>query len=842
MNPLVIVITALIAAATSGAEQTTWHIVLGPEHAEDEAIRCVIADLQAAGAELGVNFVAAEDGVMPQGFNCIVVGDTPRNRMTATWAEQGLIGPLISVGSVLSNDGLRSPPHSETIHPSTFQSSEGYSIQTLHNGDLRNIVVCGASLIGDVYGLYWIWDRLRVHKNIPDINVVREPNMGIRLGAAWGRNAYGGSTPEQMRTALRHSFNWVSGPAILDLVPWSSEPEAEENARNREAARELIDYAHSLHMKYYAFANAFTYHPSLLEEFEATLSPCDPRFWNAVQEKYRRLLQALPELDGISLCNDDISGFWGTYLPFDVTREAPECDWSYVKRFHTFVRKVHEVVAGEFDKTYFHFTWGLREHEVHCQPEVFRAIFNEEIPTNNLYLMPKITRGDRWWHQPYNATFNQTPHDTIVLFETMNYYESGSANIFPTFSGQYFQRGLQTFLTPENTNVRGAAALAGAPRDAWGTTGAYSYVLYRLMWNANTSVKEIARDFCAIHFGPEAAEGMAEIYLMSPSAYKYGLHIEPISYGQFNSFLHMRVGTFPAEGYPAIDNGKEHLAFLRRVYQRCDPWRQETLRALDQGLDTATRMVEAYAAVRPRIKDDVLAQDLADRLQMTRNLIRTNIGYVNTMFAYFDYLDKSSSENREALAQAHASFAAAKDDFVNTPGFSYQLFGVDVLLDKAAEALEDMDRARLQLIQTPNQRELEVIIADQQQRYRDVLETHKDRAVRFARFEVLVDGQDMLLLQDDTWRIEHLRWDHAHVEVGDILAPLPREAVTVVPMDIQSRPMHPFVLEQPCAANDYTARIYLDDAPGGHGWVIFDLYYIPDAPETLGLQVPWTTR
>ena len=63
----------------------------------------------------------------------------------------------------------------------------------------------------------------------------------------------------------------------------------------------------------------------------------------------------------------------------------------------------------------------------------------------------------------------------------------------------------------------------------------------------------------------ESAEGMAEIYLLSPSAYKYGLHIEPISYGKFNSFIHMRVGTFPAEGYPSIDSGREHLEFLMNL-------------------------------------------------------------------------------------------------------------------------------------------------------------------------------------------------------------------------------------------------------------------------------------
>ena len=47
------------------------------------------------------------------------------------------------------------------------------------------------------------------------------------------------------------------------------------------------------------------------------------------------------------------------------------------------------------------------------------------------------------------------------------------------------------------------------------------------------------------------------------------------------------------------------------------------------------------------------------------------------------------------------------------------------------------------------------------------------------------------------------------------------------------------MLEQPTEANDYTARIYLDDLPGGKDWVICDLYYIPRPPKDLGLELPW---
>jgi hypothetical protein len=794
----------LLLPCALAQESSDWRVVLGAEHESEISTRLALEDLAAAFAGRGLTLALEGPGERSIG-NTILIGSAARDA-----------GPI-----------------------DTPDDPDGYVIKTFDRNGARTLLVSGGSVIGDVYGLYWILDRLRVHGHIPEINTVRVPVMKIRFGAAWGRRGGGGNSKEEMRIALRQTINWVSGPPVLDLVPWNSEPEATANAENRKQTQELIAYAHSLHMKYFSFANEFTYHPSFLDETGATLSPCDPKFWDAVQEKFRMLFTALPELDGIELCNDDISGFWDDYRAYDLMHETPECDWSYEKRFRTFVQKVHEVVADEFGKDYFHFTWSLTPHEVHTQPAVFREIFTDAVPTNNLYLVPKITTADRWWHQPYNPTFNLTPHKTLVCFETMNYYESGRANIFPTFSGAYFQAGIQTILSPEDSNVVGTASLAGSRTDGWDTTSAQAYVLYRLMWNPNESIKQIAEDFCAIHFGRDVAADMARIYLLTPSAYKYGLHIEPVSYGQFNSFLHMRVGTFPAEGYPAIDGGKEHLEFLRKIYLRCKPWIAETLDDIEHGLDTANRMLDFFAEAKPKFADPALAQDLENRLTMTRNLIRTNLGYVETAFAYFAYVDEATEENRKALSTAYDRFHDARGTFINTPSFGYELFGVDVMLRNAEALLADRDAAIAALEQKPTRSQLEATIAEQQRRYDEVLEQHAARAIKFAHVEIKIDGRDLLNVSGDTYRIEHLRWDYPDVRVFEFFAPLPAEGVTVIPKDIESRPMHPFVLEQPGPDNEYTARLYLDDFPGGQDWMVFDLYYIPESPEKLGLEIPW---
>ncbi len=802
----------LVLAGNALAEE--WTVLLPPSPAADPAMALALEDLVNAGTAFGHTFSVNDDATLPSG-NLILVGSAARNAQTKALTDSGVLT-------------VAAPP-----------DEQGYALQTVAHEGRKLLAVAGGAVPGDVYGVYWLWDRLRVHRVLPDLNATRVPAMALRMGAAWGRSGPGGRSKEELHNALRGSFNWVAGPNVLDLVPWDAEPENTANAAHREQTRELINYAHALHMKYFSFSNDFTYHPSLLEKHGASLDPCDPKLWDAVQDKYRKLFAALPELDGVEICNDDISGFWDDYAAYDLLHENPACAASYTQRFSQFVQKVHEVVAGEFNKTYFHFTWGLVMHEQHYQPAVFREIFTDAVPRDNLYLVPKITAGDRWWYQPYNETFNQTPHDTMVCFETMNYYEGGKSHLFPTFSGQYFQNGLQYLLLPEHSNLRGAASLAAYSARGWDTLGAYAYVLYRLMWDPYDDIEAIARDFCAIHFGPEAAEDMAGIYLLSPSAYQYGLHIGPISYGQFNSFLHMRVGEFPVEGYPAIDGGRAHLEFMRKIYLRCNPWRVKTLEDIEHGLAVAGDMRQRYADVQGRIQDAALAAEIAERLDMTRNLIATNLGYVRLIFAYFDYFDRGTDACRNALQMAYDEACAARDAFTNMPGFHYQLFGVNQLIESAGALLEGRSAAIKAWDEAPTRSEVEATVAAQQKRYAEVLAEHVDKAVKFASFDILVDGQDLVHVTGGEYRVEHLRWDGPDVRRFDILATLPREPVTVVPKDLYSRPMHPFVLEQPSEANDYTAAVYLDDLPGGQDWFRCELYYLPGPPAHYGLQTPW---
>jgi hypothetical protein len=779
-----------------------WSVVVPDAYADEEGIKFAIADLNDAAGARGIAIHVAAEGATPRG-DAISVGSPERNAATRRLTEAGAV----------TFEGVANP--------------EGYEIATVTGGNGRTIVVAGGSVLGDVYGLYWVWDRLRVTGRIPDINVKREPALEYRYTRIEVQSE------ADIRRALRYGLNLVYGENPLRLISWNAEPEDRENEAHRARTRELAAYAHALHLKFLAFGTDFTYHPALLKEFGATCTPTDPKFWEALQEKYRRLFRAMPELDGAATFTADEQRFWGNYETFDVMHDGEGCDWSLAKRYRTYVTKMWEVVVGECDKLLLHRTWATNTFEQQAQAEVYRDIFTDAVPTKNLFLIPSFTQNDRWWFQAYNPTINQTPHNTMIVCESMDYHAGG--NLFPTYPGPYFQAGLQTMLDAEESNLKGLSLDMPGAED-WHTRTLTAYTVSRLAWNHHEDIRAIAEDFAAIHFGQAAAEGMSELLLMSPVAYKYGLYIEPAAYGEFNSLPHIRVGQFVAQGYNRVDSGKEHIAFLRALYLRCKPWRRETLLYLDHGLDTAEAMCAKYATIRDHIEDPAVAEDVANALALTQMLVRTNNRYVKAMFAYFRYREEPADANKRALAAAHGDLARARDEFANAPGFGYQLFGVDQLLLNTAQALDDLERAEQILADAPTAREIEEAVAEEQAKYAEVLASHADDAVKILHWRGKIDGRDILRVRGSEVSVEHLRWDPAYVERSEILAPLPERAGTVVPRNVESRPLHPFVLEQPSEENGFTAEIYMNDLPGGADWWEFELYFIPRPPTELGVR------
>jgi len=427
----------------------------------------------------------------------------------------------------------------------------------------------------------------------------------------------------------------------------------------------------------------------------------------------------------------------------------------------------------------------------------------------------------------------------IVLLSPLNYHGNNNCGILPTFPGTYYQGGLKTYLSVENSNCKGAD-FGLQPKEAWDTWSLTAYTVYRLTWEPDMDVAEIAHDFAAIYFGKEAADDLAEVVMLTPRIYKYGMYIAPAAHGQFASLTHLRLTTFPVKGLPNLDGGRKHMEFLYDIYLRCLPWIEETYLYLDHGLELAEKARSITNGSVTKIIDQKKKELIVNNAEMTYGLVQVNNYYVKAMISYFQYRETSTKEAKEQLKNYSDKLSAAMQAFNKVPGNIYRLDGIEQLQTNINIALENVEKAEKILANAPDDQGIEKLIDDQQAKYKEVLEKYKGEAVKLVYWQGRIDGRDLFKVRGKEIEIKHLRFDNILETSEEFFSSLPAKGYTVIPVDIQSRSFGPFVLEQPSEENDYTVTLYLSDSPmHGYSWWKFELYYIPRSPEELGLEIPW---
>lgn len=791
--------------AARADEPEVWTLLLGPESAADGAVAAAVEDLTAAAESVGLRVVVAEAPPAPP-FRAIVVGDGAHNPD----AE-----PLLEAA------GFDDKPEPDP---------QAFSIRTRKREDGTIVSVAGGSTLGEAYGLLWLRERMLIQDAMPELNERRAPAVPVRLTNA--------RRPADLRRALRYTATWVTGPVVDELAPTLSEPVPPDVAARREEAAALARAAHALRMKCLAASDEVSLLPSWIEQFSAELDPDDPHFWEALQAKYRRLFSAVPELDGVQIRTGELTQVASDHLAFDVMHAGPEA--SLPERYRIFVQKMHEVVVGECDRIYFHRTWVPNVTEQHSDPAVYRAIFTDAVPTHNLYLSPYLSRGDRWYHQPYNPTFNLTPHNMIALLAPLDYHADGSVNVAPAFPGAYHQEGLLRILAPEDSNVRGVHF--GLPdEDGWNTRALTAYTVYRLAWEPRVDLREVAEDFAALYVDREAASPLAELLLLTLPAYRDGLYVKPVAERRaWNNLPQLRLTTFEARGFPHIDRGKAHLAWLEEnLYEPSKGRFDEAREHLDRGRGAARRMETLCAEAAPRIGDPGMRRRVVESVELARRLIEVNGLYVRTAYAYFDYRNQPDADHRGRLAELTNRLRDEAAGFREAPGCRYRLFGIDALLRAAEDAVADLDRAVAALEAAPDEAALEDLLAEHQRKYAAFAQDPPPGSVKLLTWRGRVDGKEILSVRGRDLAIEHIQDDPHQPGAHRLHAELPERPVTVWMRVLESRPIHPFVLQQPRADNDYTVKVFLFDREPGYGEWALELYYVEGPPESHGLAIPW---
>jgi len=731
----------------------------------------------------------------------------------------------------------RVPEAGDTEIPDWPLIAESSFVVGSDEGENRTIRLRAEGPLGIAYSIFFLADRIRVDGALPRLKGMIHPELPYRIAGCGGPVSSGPEGPGDSdqdlaetrerfrawaREAVKRGYNFVVVRNTEDYVPWPDEAYGRRSEGFRKHLKEVLDIAHSHHLKVLLMGDELCYHPSLLEKAGASPSVKDERLWDALRTKYRDLFLSLPDLDGVATrIGENIPRYdFQTLDPIHSAESEP--DPRIEERYRRFVKVMHEVVVGEFDKIFLHRTWVTNVHEQHSVPQIYSATFTPDVPARNLLISIKLTSGDQWYpYEPYNATFGVTPHTTVAQGELYSGYHGGGSYI--EFPARYFQAALEWAVRRGTRGIfNGLILPSDGPRGL--TADAILYVFSRLGWNPRMSVEELTKDWAAATFGREVKEEVAEIFLEGSVAVRNGLYIRQPGLRNWEPLRHVRTNDFVLKGNPEWDNGKAHDDFLREVYLECKPWFDQTISELDYGISTCKKMLERFEAIKGRIRDPEKSKSLESLLSHGLAAVRLNAHYVKAFLYYFRYREDRGEEAKAllegVLADLEGSLEAYRSEFKY-----YNVHGILAFVDLARRALKDLEGAERRLAESPTEEEIQEMFRRARHDDEEALRQHPE-ALLIATWKGSVDGRDILRIRGGTFTIEHISDDPIASPVMTTHAELPRDRPCRMVIRVLSKRGTVFIRDQPRAENGYTTTIYVEDRIPGMAPVAFQLFAI----------------
>jgi len=690
---------------------------------------------------------------------------------------------------------------------------------------LRKWELTGASEIGCARGLAYLADRMRIAGRFPACKVTMDPAFPLRVTHVSVGSLDAPDHPffdesrfpdvlqsakKDVARAFLYGANHLLLHSTYRVSEWTDPPHSERTAIYRRLYAEIARECHRYDMKCLVIGDEFLYQDGMVPA-GTTLSPDNPVLWDILQNRYRSILKALPELDGIGVRIGEMLPI-GTIRSFDVIHNKSPL--SLEEKYRRFVRAMYDVVAAEFKKLYFHRTWVVNDWEQHSVESIFRSIFSE-IPTANLVVSIKLTKTDQWWYQAFNPTFGQTKHATCVELE-MAHGPHGHQT-YPDYMGEWFQPGLNYVLG------RGAMGVAfGFPTSMW--MDAHHYAARRLMWDPSLSASQLARDWAAQVFGRRASRYVGEMLLLSDDAMEKALYIRPYaSTHAWNPLSHLLTGLFVVKGDPVLDGGKEHARFLRELYLISKRHFDDTLEELSKGLAIYDRMLRLFAKARPLISNKRVLKEAETSLFQGRVFLGLNVAYVTAFMRFFKYEEEATeaarTEARRQLARLRKALKAYKDKV----GW-YNTIGIDTFLGLASAGLVDLKRYKDMLARAPDASQIQGMLLEA--RKFDQAAAERPDARKILYFEANIDGTELLIVKGNALTNVHIS-DEATADIRYQFAegvPRRKGRLVIKPIDVRG---WAYVAEQPSEANDWAGKILVKDPQDGRSVYRFEVYWVP---------------
>ncbi len=539
---------------------------------------------------------------------------------------------------------------------------EAYAIRPAGSEQSPEVLIAANHPLGAVYGLYRYQELVRLdpaaRARPPEL--IAAPAMTLRLLGDPLDPLY--PEPEE---ALRLGFNaimvdpWPAlalyegyDPALYDGDRYPRERAWVEARRERTAQR--IARAKALHLTVVSTGDVPSLPRAALEKYRDQVGPgtvCIDRPVTAelTVAALREVISTFPGID-VYMTRTGENYELGPLVGAAPGDSQSKCGGgAAVDRA---VRLVHDVVAGQYQRTYIHRAWDLGSGGIHGSLARASA-FAQNLPKDRFLLSFKHTQTDFWRYNPINPNLTSGAAG-MVEFQAAREYEGKGA--YPNYLGQLFATG-----GPEVDKPGGLRQIAVAGVKAiwvWGKGGGWggpvphsslwndanTYALARLAWDPSADPERLALEFATLRFGQVAAPGMAQVLTQSADANLLALYVGPAA---------RRRGPWAPNNLWVRDDvirGGEAIAELYRQSRQAGDF-ERAIGEKQLALRLADGMIVEFERVAPAIDDAATVAEVRASLQYHRALVAVLNSYLDGTFHYYRWLD---SQRTDEIARERA--------------------------------------------------------------------------------------------------------------------------------------------------------------------------------------------
>lgn len=674
-------------------------------------------------------------------------------------------------------------------------------------------------------GILWLTDRVACEGKIPT-----KAHKAERAFTQWlaylstdtqgnDQRATGTGLDDFRRNALVAARMGATDVVVRDtnrIMIWdsASRPQAEQY---RKLIKGVTGVAHDLGLGLFLYGDELIYQPAWLKEQGARLSTSDPKLWQALASKYRQVLTALPDIDGIMTRTGEIIP-WPGVEPFDlIHNRGDHSERGIVDNYREFLKTVYGVVVGEFGKTYAHRTWSTSNYEQSSVPQVYNEIFSVQPPAANFFSIIKLTLCDQWEWQPLNPTFGVTPQATLATIET-----GRCTSPILDYAVPFYQSGMQWARDQGSVGLLAGVSPGQLKQDVSDSTidESVAYCLWRLAWTPNADSHLILKDWAKRRLGSAAAEQVADILPSLGKIVRDCWYLQPFVDLQWNPQVLFGGTHFVVKGNPIFDRGAGQDRFLRWAYLTCKPWLRETMSQVSDGVWRYDQVLSRMHQITPVLKDPKVGKAWEERIWRVREAFNTYRAYVQTFLICYAYRDTPTKALRNEFAYRLADLKKTLSAYVREPGH-FRVRAIRIFIDIADRALANPEALNRYLAEAPTPEEIDAKLKANEARDR-ALAKRCPSATTYFSWEGSVDGAEILVIRGKNLIDEHQTGNQAHNIHYQIHRPIPERPLTYFLVRHAGRGWTT-ILQTPSAENNWTAKIYVSDPQPSEDAYRFDL-------------------